>query len=487
MTVVHDVAIIGAGPVGSTLATLLARGGVSVVVLERDTDVYALPRAAHFDAETARTFRELGVWRTGVDWTIDQRGMDFLSADGDLLLRMTVPERLAGEVPSSNMFHQPSMDRSLRAAAVAAGADLRIGHEVVGLRADGDAVELDVVADDGRHAISARWVVGCCGARSFARREIGVGHDDLEFDEPWLVLDLIVEGTNSDELRTLQVCDPARPYTVVPMPLPRRRYEFMLLPGETAEQMLEPSTIEGLLAPHFPDGAFSIERAAVYTFHGLIADRWRGGANQRVLLAGDAAHQMPPFLGQGMCSGIRDASNLAWKLRAVCEGADASLLDTYQAERAPHVRGIIEAAVGFGRIICTLDHEVARLRNEGMLAARANGGGETSGSAMPAIGSSDAATPDAGFVSTDGAHGAASIDEAHHGRWLIVAAPETNVPEDIVRRVGAVVVRADGDGAARRQLMRCDTNVVIVRPDRIVFGWGDSGLAALTEFANRYL
>ena len=122
-----------------------------------------------------------------------------------------------------------------------------------------------------------------------------------------------------------------------------------------------------------------------------------------------------------------------------------------------------------------------------MLAERANGGGETSGSAMPTIGVSVAVTPDAGFVSTDGAHGAASIDEVHHGRWLIIATPETNVPEDIVRRVGAVVVRADGDGAARRQLLRCDTNVVIVRPDRIVFGWGDSGLAALTQFANRYL
>ncbi|MEY3618986.1 MAG: hypothetical protein RL726_1684, partial [Actinomycetota bacterium] len=133
MTEVFDVAIIGAGPVGSTLATLLARAGASTVVLERDIDVYALPRAAHFDAETARTFRDLGVWNPGTSWTIAQRGMDFLSADGDLLLRMTVPDLNEGEVSSSNMFHQPSMDRALRSAAMAAGADVRTGHEVVAL------------------------------------------------------------------------------------------------------------------------------------------------------------------------------------------------------------------------------------------------------------------------------------------------------------------------------------------------------------------
>lgn len=483
----HDVAIIGAGPVGSTLATLLARHGLDVVVLERDTDVYALPRAAHFDAETARTLREVGVWRPGSDWTIDQRGMDFLSAEGELLLRMTVPERETGEVTASNMFHQPSMDRSLRAAAVAAGADLRTGHEVVALGHDGDRVTVDYVVGDRRRSLEADWVVGCCGARSFARREIAVGHDDLGFDEPWLVLDLLVEGANPDDPRTLQVCDPNRPYTVVPMPLPRRRFEFMMLPGESSEQMLDPAMIDRLLSPHFPNGGFSVERAAVYTFHGLIADCWRGGSNRRVLLAGDAAHQMPPFLGQGMCSGVRDAANLAWKLSAVCRGGDPSLLDTYQSERASHVRAIIEAAVGFGRIICTLDPEVARQRNEGMLGARASGGGETGGAPMPVLGVSDALGPGGGFVSSDGGHGDVSLDETHLGRWLMVAEPHAAVPDDLVTRLDAVVVRADVDGAARRQLGRCAADVVIVRPDRIVFGWGDDGLVALADFVRRFL
>jgi 3-(3-hydroxy-phenyl)propionate hydroxylase len=489
MTGIHDVAIIGAGPVGSTLATLLARSGVSTVVLERDLDVYSLPRAAHFDSETARTFRDLGVWSPDSDWTISQRGMDFLSADGELLLRMTVPDLIEGEVTSSNMFHQPSMDRALRAAAVGAGADVRTGHEVVGLNESGpEAVTLTVRGIDGdEHTVTARWVVGCCGARSFARRAIGVGHEDVAFDEPWLVLDVLIDGSNVEEPRTLQVCDPARPYTVVPMPLPRRRYEFMLLPGESADEMSDPGRIDALLAPHFPDGGCRIERAAVYTFHGLIAERWRGGGNGRVLLAGDAAHQMPPFLGQGMCSGVRDAVNLAWKLRAVCAGANAELLDTYQRERAPHVRTIIEAAVGFGRIICTLDPEVANARNEGMLAARAAGSGDTGGSPMPVLGVSDALVEGAGFVSTDGTHDDAILDAIHAGRWMIVADHHVEVPVETVRRLDAVVVRAGAEGAARRQLKRCDSDVVVVRPDRIVFGWGVEGLNALEAFGRRYL
>lgn len=486
---IRDVAIVGAGPVGSTLATLLARAGVSTVVLERDTEVYSLPRAAHFDAETARTFRDVGVWRTGAEWTTFQKGMDFLSADGELLLRMTVPEIFGGEVTSSNLFHQPSMDRALRAAAVAAGADLRTGHEVVDIDdSEDEFVTLSARTASGEETkVTARWVVGCCGARSFVRRVMGVGHHDMDFDEPWLVIDLLVDPDDHDTSRTLQVCDPARPYTVVPMPPPRRRFEFMLLPGETADEMLESHRVEALLADHFPNGGFRIERAAVYVFHGLIADQWRGGRNGRLLLAGDAAHQMPPFLGQGMCSGVRDSVNLAWKLRAVLAGANQSLLDTYQLERSPHVRGIIEAAVGFGRIICTLDPEVARQRNENMLAARAAGAGDLGGTPTPTLGPSDAFAPGAGFVSSDGGHGSVPLDATQAGRWMIVAEPHVDVPNDVVADLAAVVVRAAEDGAARRQLRRCSSDLVIVRPDRIVFGWGAEGVDALRTFIRRHL
>jgi 3-(3-hydroxy-phenyl)propionate hydroxylase len=250
------------------------------------------------------------------------------------------------------------------------------------------------------------------------------------------------------------------------------------------------------LSHHFPDGGVRVERAAVYTFHGLIAEQWRGGRHGRVMLAGDAAHQMPPFLGQGMCSGVRDAVNLAWKLRSVIDGADASLLDTYQAERSPHVRTIVEAAVGFGRVICTLDPDVAAARNEGMLAARAAGSADTGGSPMPMLGASDALVDGAGFVSTDGTHGGSTLDAIQGNRWMILAEPHVEVADDVVSRLDAVVVRVDDavddaiddltNDASRRQLKRCDSDVVIVRPDRIVFGWGSEGLAALDEFVRRY-
>ncbi|MBU6317901.1 MAG: FAD-dependent monooxygenase, partial [Acidobacteria bacterium] len=262
--------------------------------------------------------------------------------------------RSSAESPSgwagSHLFFQPGLERPLRAAAVRNGADVRLSTTVVSIEQTEHDVGLGL--DDGS-AVRAAWVVACDGARSTARRLLGVTMHDLQFEEPWLVLDLVLQpGTPEPSEVTLQVCDPKRPHTLVPMPAPRFRFEFMLLPGEDPAWIQQPEVIDRLLADWVDPATVEVERAAVYTFHGLVADQWRQG---RVLLAGDAAHQMPPFLGQGMCSGMRDAANLAWKVDAVVHGADPALLDTYQAERAPHVRSIIESAVGFGRLICTTD------------------------------------------------------------------------------------------------------------------------------------
>ncbi|MDA0371229.1 MAG: bifunctional 3-(3-hydroxy-phenyl)propionate/3-hydroxycinnamic acid hydroxylase [Actinomycetota bacterium] len=470
---VHDVAVIGAGPVGATLAALLAKRGLSVIVIERDVDVYPLPRAAHLDAETVRNLREIGAWSEAPGWSVVNEGMDFVTADGQLLLRMTATSPSDDTTPQSNLFHQPSLDRLIRDRAVHHGATLLLGHEVVDVRDDGSTVLVTARDLDSRTIeIDASWVVGCCGARSFLRRQMGVSQIDLQFDEPWLVVDVIIDGHDPDPpTRTLQICDPHRPSTVVPMPGTRRRFEFMLLPGENADDVNQSERITEWIAPHLGSVTATVERSAVYTFHGLIAEEWRQG---HLLLAGDAAHQMPPFLGQGMCSGIRDAVNLAWKLTAVCRGADDSLLDTYQSERSPHVRRIVESAVGFGRIICTLDVDEAAERDRMMLAARAENPVDVGGSPMPAQSGSPMILEGAGQLVVEGSRDGRTIDEILDGRWAVMAPRSTldHADREFLAKLDAVVFEGD--------------DITVVRPDRIVFGSGRVALDGLRDVAKRF-
>jgi 3-(3-hydroxy-phenyl)propionate hydroxylase len=465
-----DLAIIGFGPVGCTLAALAARRGLRVVVLERDVDLFALPRAAHFDGEIARILHEVGCMDEIAPAVRVNAGMDFLTADRQVLLSMRSAPTSPSGWPASQMFHQPGLERPLRAAAIRHGADVRLGTTVVSIDHDEQAVALGL--DDGS-TVQAAWVVACDGARSTARKLLGVTMDDLQFEEPWLVLDLILHpGTPEPSAVALQVCDPARPHTLIPMPAPRFRFEFMLLAGEDPEWIQRPEVMNELLAAWVDPATVTVERAAVYTFHGLIAQQWRSG---RVLLAGDAAHQMPPFLGQGMCSGMRDAANLAWKLDAVVHGADPALLDTYQAERAPHVRSIIESAVGFGRLICTTDPAVAANRDESMLAARAaqtpkQHEQRNDGAPMPALGASPLVLDGGGRpavpVTVDGTR----FDDVVGQRFAVVARSEHLLRGAAVEAwadLGAVLLTGYDD-----LLDRAGGEVAIVRPDRYLLAVG---------------
>jgi 3-(3-hydroxy-phenyl)propionate hydroxylase len=439
------------------------------------------------DAETVRTLRQIGAWSEEPGWSITNDGMDFLTSDKQLLIRMTVANDVDHTVAPSNLFHQPSLDRKLRDSAAAAGSVLLLGHEVVQLEAGTDSVRLTATTEDGTIEVDADWVIGCCGARSFTRRIMGSSQIDLEFNEPWLVVDLVLNADDPDPLRrTFQICDPARPHTIVPMPWPRRRFEFMLLPGEDAEQMNRTEVIEGLLSPYLDPDSVTVERSAVYTFHGLIAKEWRRG---RVLLAGDAAHQMPPFLGQGMCSGVRDALNLAWKLRAVIGGADESLLDTYQIERSPHVQSIVESAVGFGRVICTLDAEEAAGRDAMMLAARAADPKDIGGTAMPNLSGTSLTTDTGGYVVSDGRLAGRIFDEVLDGRWTIVVGDDSVLDQShrtLLSALGGQVLVASPNEVTSRILANASSDIVVIRPDRIVLGTGAAGVAALVEVVERY-
>jgi 3-(3-hydroxy-phenyl)propionate hydroxylase len=359
-----DVAIVGYGPTGAVLANLLGAQGWRVAVLDREPDLLDLPRAVHFDAEVMRIFQAAGAAQALLPHIRPSLGMQYLNVAGQLMLERK-PAAGAGPQGWANnyLFHQPDLERALRAGAQRhAGVRTWLSHEVVSVSQDaaGATVQARDLATGAQRQWQAQWVVGCDGARSLVRETLGVTQEDLGLHQSWLVVDLVLERELELPVATVQFCDPARPMTYVNVTGRRRRWEIMLMPGDDPQALMQPERLWAMLSRWLKPDDATVVRQAVYTFHALIARRWR---EARLLLAGDSAHQTPPFLGQGMCAGVRDASNLAWKLDLVLRGSDASLLDTYQSERAPHVREYIETAVRLGNIIQTTDPQVAAQRD----------------------------------------------------------------------------------------------------------------------------
>ena len=307
------------------------------------------------------------------------------------------------------------------------------------------------------------------------REGAGIGFDDLGFDEPWLVIDTIVHDFERLPKVNLQICDPERPTTCVLMGEGRHRWEFMIKPGETPEQVLDDAFITALLAPWQVEGAVTLERKAVYRFHARIAERWRQG---RVLLAGDAAHQTPPFAGQGLCSGLRDAHNLGWKLPLVLAGKAApALLDSYQPEREANVRGMIAMAMMMGKTVCIIDAEAAAARDADMLAARAAGASPDGTPVYPPIlaGCIHTGSPGAGaYFPQFTANGRRSDDSLGRGPVLISA--DAPPPDAGLHWIDPQA--SDFAEALEAQLKRFGQPALLVRPDRHVFGAGTSAALA---------
>lgn len=350
----YDIAIIGYGPTGATLANLLALTGLSVLVLERESAVYHLPRAVHFDDDCMRVFQTIGVAEEVSQVTRPTHGMRYLAPGGTVLIDWPRPAETSRQGWFvSNRFHQPDLENILRAAAERrpqVSVHARCDVYAIDDTRDGVRIHFDDTTTGRLTTITARYVVGCDGARSIVRRVMGAQNHDLNSNAPWLVIDAILKRPRPDlGDETIQFCDPVRPATYVRGIGDRRRWEIMLLRGEDGGEMTRSANVWKLLSPWITPEDADLERATPYVFQAVIAERWRQG---RMLLAGDSAHRTPPFLGQGMCAGIRDAANLAWKLAAVCNGsASRQLLDTYQAERHPHVQDYIELAVRLGGVI----------------------------------------------------------------------------------------------------------------------------------------
>ncbi|MEO6654042.1 MAG: FAD-dependent monooxygenase [Ilumatobacteraceae bacterium] len=352
-----DVAIVGLGPAGAVLANLCGLAGLRTIVYERSLEAHPDPRAVHLDAEIARILQQCGFEAHLEQLLTVSAGMEYVDTAGDHLFTFEGFERapLLGW-HEDYVFHQPDLDRMLRS-----GLD-RFDH--VDVRLGDPAPPVDQLTG------SARYVVGCDGASSGIREQLGIGLVDRGYDEEWLVVDLVLRDDATIDLPPIiqQVCDPARLATYVPGHSPHHRFEFRI---DHADDPLPPTW--DLVAPWgFTEDNANLVRAASYRFHALMADSWRDGS---VFLAGDAAHQMPPFMGQGLCSGVRDVANLAWKLVAACAGDQGSfddieaLLDSYEAERRPHVDAVIELSIQAGRLLTRFADDLAAGRRPGAPAA----------------------------------------------------------------------------------------------------------------------
>lgn len=375
-----DVIIAGLGPTGVTLAALLGQCGLNVVAFDRLPDLYPLPRAIGLDQETMRIVQELGVADRMAPHIASYRPSEYLGMDGKLIKRLdTLPEpHLLGWEPNY-VFDQPAFERVLR-ARLAELPNVQV-HLEADIQATGQAsghawadVKLPGSAELTR--FDASYLVACDGGSSPIRKHLGIELEDLNFDEPWLVVDAIVSDEKLADLPQTQVqyCEAERPATFVVGPGNHRRWEIMLNEGDSLSPQFPDEELWPLLSRWLKPGEARLWRAAAYRFHGLVAKAWR---RDRILLAGDAAHMTPPFMAQGMVGGMRDAHNLAWKLARVVKGqSPQTLLDSYSEERRPHVKQTILTAMGLGRIICERDASRA-LERDARLRAEHDGGVKT--------------------------------------------------------------------------------------------------------------
>ena len=393
------------------------------------------------------------------------------------------------------MFDQPELEGYLRETALSeADVSAHIGAEATAVADEDDRVVVEglKLGSNETFALSVRYLIGCDGPSSFVRRSIGSRWQDLGYNHDWLVVDIATQPGHQLDYGTMQVCDPDRLSTYVCTKDPYRRWEFKLNPGESWDEMLEPERIQSLIDPWTPRGTYGIRRAAVYQFHAAVADEWRQG---NVFIAGDAAHQTPPFLGQGMNAGMRDAINLAWKLPLVMSGdASPALLDTYQAERLAHATDLVDWAAAIGQLMEHLAAvEAAQRQGEPPpeVPARQQSSGYGQGREMPPLRDgvimldqlSDNGSTGYLFnqpMVRDGNGNELRLDDGLGPGFAVVARDAdalklSRASEDVLDRLNARRVALDGLEASRGNFDRLfdQAAAAIVRPDRYVFGHTD--------------
>ena len=464
-----DVAVIGLGPVGALITNLLAHSGLTVVALDREPDIMQVPRGVGIDGEIMRAMQSLGLAHELEPFLKVFRGAQYLDAEGAVVATRP-PANPEGEQgwPDRYNVHQPEFEAVLRTAM---RKDPRVTelvqHEVTDVTNTTTGVQVTAtdLRDGSPVVVSARYAVGSDGGRSITRRAIGATYEDYGLNQPWIVADFVVtEDADVPPINT-HYADPVSPAIYIHVVRDIRRFEFRARPDEDLEAAIAPENIWQRVSRWISPADATLVRGAVYTHRSLVVDAWRQG---NILLAGDAAHQTPPFLGQGLCTGVRDAMSLAWRLRDVLHrGAPDTLLDSYGTERSAHARHFITTATELGSQLTkptkeAIDSLNSRIGREGRgttprlgpgLFDDANGGGYRAPQPRTAEGRllDDVVGYEFALLLDAEAAGGLTADE----RARIESGPLR-------------LVVADGPGAA--WLSDQQTLAAIVRPDRYLYG-----------------
>jgi 2-polyprenyl-6-methoxyphenol hydroxylase-like FAD-dependent oxidoreductase len=484
-----DVVQIGYGPVGQTFAALAGKFGCKVGVYERYPSLYGLPRAGHVDHEIMRIFQSIGCAAAVERDALRSHKYEWRNAAGQLLLDFEWNADGISGWASDYLIFQPDLEDALDDIVRSTPTvSVNLGWEAVGIIQFPDHVQLTVrdTADPTRtRKVTARYLIAADGGNSFARKALGIDWADLGFSQPWLVVDFREKRPLSLPFENGQICDPARPMCLFQLGKAHRRFSYMVMPGEE-EWAKQPDTAWSLVRRWVGPDDVELVRQATYVFESKLLDNWKVG---RILFMGDSAHVMPPFMGQGMCSGIRDAANLAWKLALVLAGQSAEdLLDSYCAERKPHVADLTRLSMDVGRISCTTDPEAARKRDEALLAGKrpdtAPFPGLADGIFMAGANPVEAALVGRlgpqGRIELDGKAGRA--DDLLGSGWQLVSRQDprhllSSRACEVLDSIGAKILHFDGSTAAvdadevyARFFEAHDVSAILVRPDFYIYG-----------------